>query len=124
MIKSSLVCSKCGGALQPAQILAAGPFPCPNCQTILQAAKTYGRWIGAGSLILSVAASLLLGFKGLHLLYSILVLLAVIDYLALHLLKYAVPPKIELAVSPTPFREVVREIMGPTELNLRNKKRP
>jgi hypothetical protein len=74
--------------------------------------------------VLSAVACLLLGFRGFHLLYAVLLLFVAIHYLALHLLKYAVPPKIELAVSPTSIREVVREIMEPTELNLRNKKRP
>ena len=77
-----------------------------------------------GSLALSVVASLVLGFRGFHLLYAVLVLLVVIDYLAIHLLKYAVPPKIEIGVPPTPLREVVRKIMGSSELNLRDKKRP
>jgi hypothetical protein len=77
-----------------------------------------------GSLALSVVASLVLGFRGFHLLYAVLLLLVVIVYLAIHLVKYAVPPKIEIAVPPTPLRQVVREIMGPSELNLRDKNRP
>ena len=77
-----------------------------------------------GSLALSVVASLVLGFRGLHLLYAVLLLLVVIDYFAIHLLKYAVPPKIGIAVPQLPLRELVREMMGPTELNLKDKKRP
>jgi hypothetical protein len=65
-----------------------------------------------------------LGFRGFHLLYAVLLFLVVIDFLAIHLLKYAVPPKIEIAVPPTPLRQLVREIMGPSELNLRDKKPP
>jgi hypothetical protein len=110
--------------LEPAQIVAAGPFPCPNCGTKVQAPYSYGQWIAVGSLALSVVASLVLGFRGFHLLYAVLLLLVVIDYLAIHLLKYVVPPKIEIAVPRTPLRQLVREMMGPTELNLRDKKRP
>lgn len=77
-----------------------------------------------GSLALSVGASLVLGFGGLHLLYAVLPLLVVVNYFAIHLLKYVVPPKIEIAVPLMPLRELVREMMGPTELNLRDKKRP
>lgn len=118
------MCPKCGAALKPGQIVAAGPFPCPNCDTKLQASNRYGQWIAVGSLALSVVASLVLGFSGFHLFYAVILLLVVIDYLAIHLLKYAVPPKIEIAVPRTPYRQLVREIMGPTELNLRDKKRP
>jgi hypothetical protein len=118
------MCPKCGALLKPAQIVAAGPFPCPNCGTKLQAPNRYGRWIGAGSLALSVIACLVLGFRGLHLLYAVLLLSVVIIYLAIHLLKYAVPPKIGIAVPLIPLRQLVREILGPTELNLRDKKRP
>lgn len=124
MLTSNPICPKCGALLKPAQIVAAGPFACPNCGTKLQAQNRYGRRIGAGSLALSVVASVVLGFRGLHLLYAVLLLLVVIDYLAIHLLKYAVPPKIGIAVPPTPLRQLVREIMGPSELDLRGKKRP
>jgi hypothetical protein len=117
-------CPKCDAPLKPTQIVAAGSFPCPNCGTKLQAPNNYGQWIAVGSLALSVGASLVLGFRGLHLLYAVLVLMVVIDYLAIHLLKYAVPPQVAIAVPPTPLRQLVREIMGPTGLNLKDKKRP
>jgi hypothetical protein len=100
---------------------ATRPFPCPSCGTKLQASNRYAQWMALGSLALSLVASLVSGFRGLHLLYAVLVLLVVIDYLAIHLLKYAVPPKIVIAVPPDPLRQVVREIMGPSELNLRDR---
>jgi len=78
----------------------------------------------SGEFALSVVASLMLGFRGFHLLYVVLPLFVVIGYLAIHLLKYAVPPKIEIAVPLKPFGQLAREIMGPTELNLRDKNRP
>jgi hypothetical protein len=124
MITSSPMCPKCGAPLKPAQILAAGPFRCPNCDAKLQASDSYGRWIALGSLVLSVVVPLVFGIRGLHFLYAVLLLLVVIVYLAVHLLKYAIPPKIGVSVPKTPLRQLVREIMGPTELNLRDKNRP
>lgn len=118
------ICPKCGAPLKPTEIVVAGLFLCPNCGTRLQAPRIYGEWIAIGSLLLSVFVSLVSGFRGFHLLYAVLLLLVVIDFLAIHLLKYAVPPRIEIAVPPTPLRQLVREIMGPSELNLRHKKRP
>jgi predicted RNA-binding Zn-ribbon protein involved in translation (DUF1610 family) len=117
-------CVECGVVLRYEDILAAGPFSCPNCGKKLQVSNRYGRWIGVGSLALSVGASLALGFRGLHLFYAVLLLLVVIGYFAIHLLKYVLPPKIGIAVPLIPLRHLVREIMGPTELNLTDKKRP
>lgn len=96
---------------------------CPNCGTKLQAPPRYGRWIALSSLGLSIVTSLGLGFRGFHLIYAILLSLVVIDFLALQLVKYAVPPKIEIVVPRTPLRRLVREIMEPSKLNLRDKKR-
>jgi hypothetical protein len=42
-------CVKCGATLTTKEILAAGPFPCPTCHTQLQAAESYGVWVGYGS---------------------------------------------------------------------------
>jgi len=114
---------KCGARLKPREILTAGPFPCRNCHTQLQAPSSYGRWIGFGSLLLAVAVFFGLGFGGLHLLCAVLLSWFPIVYLAVQFVKYAVPPKIVIAVPRRPLRQVVREIMGPAELNLRDKPR-
>ena len=115
-------CVSCGRLLRPRDIRAAGRFPCPGCGTQLQAPNSYGRWVGLGSLLFSVVASFALGFRGLHLLYAVLSLLIVVDVLAINLSKYAVLPNIE--VPPTPFSELLPQIYGGTEINLRDKRRP
>lgn len=121
---STSICPKCGAPLTLAEILAAGSFVCPNCGAELQAPPRYAGWIGVCSLALSVVTALALGFRGFRLLYAGILLWVVIDFLALHLLKYAVPPKIEMAVPQIPLRQLIREIIGPSELKLRDKKRP
>ncbi len=118
------LCVKCGALLKCQEILAAGPFPCPICHTQLQAPSSYGRWLGLGSLLLAVAGFLCLGFTSLRLVWAVLLSWFPIDYLALQFVKYVVPPRIEIALGRRPLRQAVREIMGPAELNLRNKKRP
>lgn len=121
---SRLACPECCARLEPGQILAAGHFPCPNCHAQLQAPFGYGQLIGLACLVFSVVTSLALGFRGFRLLYVIPTLLVLSDFLALQLLKYAVPPKkIIFAVPRVTNRQLRREIMGPTELNLRDKRR-
>jgi hypothetical protein len=100
------MCPKCGALLKATQIVAAGPFPCPNCNTKLQASSRYGEWIAVGSLALSIVASLVLGFRGFHLLYAVLPLLVVIDFLALNLLKYACRRKSGLRCRRHPFAKL------------------
>jgi hypothetical protein len=114
----------CGELLKPGQVAAAGFFECPNCETKLQASNQYARWIALGSLLFSVVASLALGFRGFGLLYTVLLVFVVADFLALNLLKHAVPPKIEVAVPLKPIKQLVRDLKAPTELNLGDKKRP
>lgn len=89
-------CVACGGPLKSEEILAAGPFPCPTCHAQLQAPNSYGRWIGLGSLIFPAVVFWKLGFGGLHLLFAVLLSWLPIDYLALHLIKSVIPPKIEI----------------------------
>jgi small basic protein len=120
----SVKCAGCGASLMPRDVVAAGPFSCPSCGARLQATKRYADRISLGSLLFSVVASLALGYKGLHLLYEILLLLLVFNVLGLRLLKYVVPPRIEVAVPQLPLREKIRQIYGPTELKLRDKGRP
>jgi hypothetical protein len=89
-------CVKCGVVLRYDDILAAGPFSCPSCHTKLQAPDSYARWIGLGNLLFSTAVFRLLGFSDLHLLYSVMLAWLPVQYLAINLVKYAIPPKIEI----------------------------
>jgi hypothetical protein len=116
-------CPHCGVPLKPGQIRGAGIFPYPNCQAHLQASTRYGQWVGLASFLLAVGASFALGFAGLHLIYAILLLTVIADVLLINLLKYAIPPKITAALPPKAFRQVAREIMGPTVLGLSDTKR-
>jgi hypothetical protein len=123
-MKRTVKCVSCGRPLRPRDIRAAGPFACPGCGAQLQAPNSYGQWVGSGSLLFSVVASLALGFRGLHLLYAVLSLLIVVDVFAINLSKYVVLPDVEVAIPPTPFPKLLRQIYGRTELNLRDKGRP
>jgi len=104
--------------------MAAGRFPCPDCGTQLQAPHSYARWLGLCNLLFSLALLTALGFRGLHLLYAVGLAWVPVQFLAINLVKYAIPPKIETALPSKPFRQIAREIMGPAELNLRDKKHP
>jgi predicted RNA-binding Zn-ribbon protein involved in translation (DUF1610 family) len=115
-------CPDCHVSLRPAQIRAAGAFSCPKCGVQLQASNRYGRLIALVSFLFSIAASLTLGFRGWQLVCAILVFVALIDILAINLVKYAIPPRIGAALPSKSFHQIAREIMGPTELNLRDKK--
>jgi len=89
-------CVQCGAPLRTEDILAAGPFPCPSCHTKLQAPNSYAGWIGLANLLISAAVSRVIGFSGLHLLYAVIVAWLPVQYLALSLVRYVIPPKIEI----------------------------
>jgi hypothetical protein len=95
MKRSVGACIKCGAALGYDDILAAGPFSCPQCHTRLQAPDSYGHITGFGSILVTVVALAAWGFRGFHLLYASLIALVPVVYLAINLVKYVVPPKIE-----------------------------
>lgn len=117
-------CPQCNAPLKRSQIIAAGVFPCPNCGTQLQAPASYAGWLGLGNLLISLVVLVVLGFRGLHLLCAIGIAWVPVQFLALNLVKYALPPRIGFAIPQKPFRQLAKEIMGPTELNLTGKKRP
>lgn len=98
MTRPARYCVSCGLQLTIEKILAAGPFRCPACHTQLQAPDSYAYWIGIGSVLLTALGTMALGFRGLHLLYAILVVLVPIWYLAINVVKYFIPPKIEIYV--------------------------
>jgi hypothetical protein len=104
--------------------MAAGRFQCPNCGTQLQAADSYARWLGVGNLLFSLALFVALGFRGVHLFYAVALAWVPFQFLLINLAKYAIPPKIEIALPSKSFRQISREIRAPTELNLRDKKHP
>jgi len=89
-------CVKCGAMLAPREILAAGPFPCPTCHTQLQAPESYGLWVGYGSALLDSLVFWALGVRSLYLVPAVLLAWFPTVYLAVDLLKYVIPPKIEI----------------------------
>jgi hypothetical protein len=89
-------CVGCGSPLKCEEILSAGPFPCPACHTQLRAPKSYARWIALCSLLIPGVVFWALGFGGLHLISAVLLVWFPVGYLALHLVKYVMPPKIEI----------------------------
>src|SRR5487761_1885222 len=72
MKRPTRTCVSCGARLEPSQIRAAGPFPCPSCHTQLQAPSSYAHWISASNLLFSAIVFFTLGFRSLHLLYAVL----------------------------------------------------
>jgi predicted RNA-binding Zn-ribbon protein involved in translation (DUF1610 family) len=60
-------CVICGAELKPRQIVIVGSFPCPTCGARLQGSESYVQWVGWGSLLISVAAFLVIGFRGVAL---------------------------------------------------------
>ena len=89
-------CVKCGAALTRKEILAAGPFPCPTCHTQLQAPESYGLWVGYGSALLDGLLFWALGVRNLYLVPAVLLAWFPTVYLAVNLLKYVIPQKIEI----------------------------
>jgi hypothetical protein len=125
MVKATIrLCPQCCLPLKWWQISAAGVFPCPHCGTQLQAPASYARWLGLGNLLVSLVLFAALGFRGFHLFYTIALAWVPVQFLALNLVKGAIPPQIGFAIPEKSYRQLVKEIMGPTELNLRGKKCP
>lgn len=96
MRRSIQPCPKCGEPVRPKDILPAGPFPCPACGTQLQAAETYPQFSFYGSILLDVLVFVALGFRGLRLLLGVLLTFVPVLYLQVNLLKYLIPPRIEV----------------------------
>ena len=57
---------------------------------------SYSRLIGLGCLVFPAIVLRGLGFEGIHLLYATLGSWIPVNVLALNLLKYVIPPKVEL----------------------------
>lgn len=115
-------CAKCGASLSPREIRSAGVFACPRCHAALQARRSYGDCISAANVAISATALTLMGFSGTHLLYAVILAWFPVEVVLMTSLKYVIPPKIEAGEPRRPLREVVREIRGSTELNLRDRK--
>ncbi len=87
------------------------------------------------NVLVSVAASYALGFRGLHLLFAVLLAWWFLLFLTANLGKYVVPPKVEIAVPLKPISQVCQEVKHDIaqilpgrsqriELKLDDKKRP
>lgn len=112
-------CIKCGALLSAWEIRAAGTFPCPKCQTDLEACSSYANWISAANLLFSASAFFIFGFKGWRLLFAVLLSWFPLQFLLSNLVPYILPPKIELGDPRAPFQK----LRDPVELNLSGKKR-
>jgi len=117
-------CPYCRASLKPGQVLAAGQFPCPDCGTLIQASTSYAAWLGLGNVLFSLTLAAFVGLRGLHLLYAVALAWLPVQFLAINLVKYILPPRIEVAPPWKSLRQTLREIKGPTELNLRGTKPP
>lgn len=87
---------KCGATLTRKEILAAGPFPCPTCYTQLQAAESYGVWVGYGSALMNGLVFWVFGVRSLYLVLAVILAWFPTVCLAVSLVKYVIPPKIEI----------------------------
>jgi hypothetical protein len=101
-------CPKCGGLMKPGQIRAAGPFPCPICQTQIQAPPSYGHWVHFLSVVASATTFWAFGLRRFHLLYAVLLAWWPVLVLAMNLVKYIVPPRIKIAAPVKPISEILR----------------
>jgi hypothetical protein len=91
-------CPTCGVSLTRQQIRAGGSFPCPACKTLLQASEYYAISTLLASLLVCAVVFAALGFRGLRLLYALLLALVPVIYLAANYFKYLILPKIEYYV--------------------------
>jgi hypothetical protein len=98
MSKPVRKCPGCGVPLTCQEISAGGSFPCPACKTLLQASEYYAISTLLASLLLCAVVFAALGFRGLRLLYALLLALVPVIYLAANYFKYLIPPKIEYYV--------------------------
>ena len=70
-------------------------FPCPSCQTQLQAVESYGQiavWVGV---LVSIAVFYVAGLRGFSLAFAGLIGFMPVVYIVVYFLKYFVPPRIE-----------------------------
>jgi hypothetical protein len=70
-------------------------FPCPSCQTQLQAVESYGQFGVWGGVLVSIIVFYLLGFRGLGLTCAVLIAFMPVVFIVVNFLKYLVPPRIE-----------------------------
>src|SRR5260370_27970863 len=96
MMKRPQNCVKCGATLTRKEILAAGPFQCPTCHTQLQAAESYGLWVGYGSALVDGLVFWAFGVRSLYLVLAVILAWFPSVCLTVNLLKYFIPPKIEI----------------------------
>jgi hypothetical protein len=89
-------CVKCGAVLRRRNVWAVGPFPCPVCHVQLAAPRSYGRIGFLVSFVLCGITFLFLGIRGDNLLFTLVIALYPILYFIANLLKYLIPPTIEL----------------------------
>jgi hypothetical protein len=85
-------CPHCAAMLQPWEIRGAGSFGCPYCETRLQASNSYGRRIDLANLLVSAAVFLALGLRGLHLVLAVVLVWWPVEFLAINLLIWVLPP--------------------------------
>jgi hypothetical protein len=89
-------CVKCGATLTTKEILAAGPFPCPTCHTQLQAAESYGVWVGYGSALVDGLVFWALGVRSLYLVLAVILAWFPTVYVVVMYIKHIIRPKIEI----------------------------
>jgi hypothetical protein len=88
-------CFNCGARLKIAEIRPSGPFPCPECHTLLQPTEYYAIGKFFVCLLVSILVFLALGIRGLDLFYDVLLAIVPIIFISANFLKYVVPPNTE-----------------------------
>jgi len=89
-------CIKCGAVLRRRDIWARGPFPCPVCHVKLAAPRSYGLVGFYVSFLICAGVFFGLGIRGINLLLVLGIAWFPIAYFTANLLKYLIPPPIEL----------------------------
>jgi hypothetical protein len=91
-------CPNCGASLTCKEIRAGGHFPCPACKIQLQASEYYPLWTLLVSLSLAAVVFVVIGIRGIELMYALLIALYPVVYLAANYFKYLILPDVELYV--------------------------
>ena len=82
------VCPSCGGQLFFTQVSYRAPFNCPLCGALTELAPWYSKFGFCLSLLLTLALSIFLGFRGIWIVLGFVVLPAPVMFVQILLLQF------------------------------------
>lgn len=93
-------CPNCNASLFYKDIMSLGRFSCPSCHSRLQPSDFYVLSVLIAVLGTPALICTALGFSWQYIILVILVAFLPLTYLAGKVLKYVIPPRIELSLPP------------------------